>query len=166
MVGDALLIVDVQNGVCHNAESDIYQFKQLIAGILNRTKEYTAKNKPIIVIQHQDEELVKGSEAWRLVSELELPDEVFFLAKKHANSFYQTDLKKLLTHLNIAQIELCGAQTEYCIDATAKFAHGLGYNLLMCHGLTTTWDNQFMTARQTINFYESIWDKRFVRFID
>lgn len=70
----------------------------------------------------------------------------------------------LLTELDCHSIELCGAQAEYCIDTTVKFAHGLGYQLMMCRGATTTYDNPFMKAKETIAFYEKIWDKRFLTF--
>ena len=37
----------------------------------------------------------------------------------------QTDFEKVLSELNINNLEVCGAQTEYCVDATIKMAHGL-----------------------------------------
>lgn len=166
MQGDALLVIDLQNGVCHKNEIDVDHFEDLIVQVSNRIKSYADSSKPVIIVQHEDKELVKGSVQWQLVSKLKLTGKVYFIAKEHANSFFHTDLKKLLAQLNVQQIELCGAQTEYCIDATVKFAHGLGYKVLMCHGLTTTWDNQFMTAQQTISFYENIWNERFLQFID
>ena len=48
-----------------------------------------------------------------------------FVRKTHANSFYKTNLKEILDQLSVNRIEFCGAQTEYCMDATIKFAHGL-----------------------------------------
>lgn len=41
-------------------------------------------------------------------------------------------------------------------------AHGLGYQLLMKSGASSTFDNQFMTAKQTIKFYEKIWEENFL----
>ena len=90
----------------------------------------------------------------------------YFVRKTHANSFYKTNLSVLLTELDCHSIELCGAQAEYCIDTTVKFAHGLGYQLMMCRGATTTYDNPFMKAKETIAFYEKIWDKRFLTFLE
>ncbi|GAJ25709.1 isochorismatase [Liquorilactobacillus sucicola DSM 21376 = JCM 15457] len=166
MLGEALVVIDLQNGVCHKNNEDIYNFANIIAKVAARIKRYAAQGKPVVIVQHEDEDLVKGSIAWQLVPELELPDKVYFTNKKHANGFFHTNLNDLLIKLKISQLELCGAQTEYCVDATTKFAHGLGYKLLMSHGLTTTWDNQFMNAQQTIDFYENIWKTRFVSFID
>lgn len=103
---------------------------------------------------------------WELLSELSIPEHSYFVRKTHANSFYKTNLSVLLTELDCHSIELCAAQAEYCIDTTVKFAHGLGYQLMMCRGATTTYDNPFMKAKETIAFYEKIWDKRFLTFLE
>lgn len=71
----------------------------------------------------------------------------------------------MLMELNIQTLEICGAQTEYCIDTSIKVAHHLGYQVRMLHSLTTTYDNAFMSAQDTIAFYEKIWDQRFVEFM-
>ncbi|BDP94291.1 hypothetical protein EfmGK941_12960 [Enterococcus faecium] len=44
-------------------------------------------------------------------------------------------------------IELCGAQAEYPKEFPQKFDDGLGYQLMMCRGATTTYDNPFMKAK-------------------
>ena len=105
------------------------------------------------------------SPAWQIIPQLNTSN-AYFIEKTHANSFYQTELKQLLERLSISTIEICGAQTQYCVDTTVKFAHGLGYKVVMQSGATTTYDTEFMTASQTISFYESIWKDRFVTFFD
>lgn len=79
----------------------------------------------------------------------------------HANAFYKTNLNHLLEENKASNLEICGAQTEYCVDTTIKMAHGLGYKLQMVKGLNTTFDNSFMSAKDTISFYENIWNHRF-----
>ena len=76
----------------------------------------------------------------------------FFVRKTHANSFYKTNLKEILDQLSVNCIEFCGAQTEYCMDATIKFAHGLGYENFMVQKTTSTLNNPFMSAKETIDF--------------
>ena len=75
-----------------------------------------------------------------------------FCKKTHANSFYKTNLKEILDRLSVNCIEFCGAQTEYCMDATIKFAHGLGYENFMVQKTTSTLNNPFMSAKETIDF--------------
>ncbi|KRL01109.1 cysteine hydrolase family protein [Liquorilactobacillus capillatus] len=166
MLGDALLVIDLQNGVCHQNKADIYQLEQLRMKVSQRIARYTAADHPVIFVQHENETLLKGSAAWQLIPEIPVPATAYFVAKMHANSFFQTPLNRLLQNLKVTKVELCGAQSEYCIDATVKFAHGLGYQLLMSHQMTTTWDNEFMSAAKTIAFYEKIWDRRFLQFVD
>lgn len=74
--------------------------------------------------------------------------------------------KKILNQQQVDQLEICGAQTEYCIDATIKMAHGLGYQVVMKHGAASTFDNSFMTAPETNTFFERIWRDRFLKFIN
>lgn len=67
----------------------------------------------------------------------------------------------------IESLEICGAQVEFCVDATIKMAHGLGYQLEMTRGPTTTPNNSFMTAEKTLDFYqERIWNHRFLEFLE
>lgn len=58
-----------------------------------------------------------------------------------------------------------GVETQYCVDSTVKFAHGLGYTIQMQKGVNRAWDNEQMTGEQTVHFYEDIWGGSFVTFI-
>lgn len=164
-VSDALLIIDLQNGVCHQENTTIHQLEKLVATVNKRIALYNQAKLPIIFVQHNDNELRKNSFAWEILPAIQTDKCDYFVNKTHANSFYQTNLQTILTKNNVNQIEICGAQTEYCIDAAIKFAHGLGYDLRMQKNMSTTYDNEFMTATQTIKFYEKIWDRRFLTFI-
>ena len=46
-----------------------------------------------------------------------------------------------------------------------KMAHGLGYRLEMVPGASSTVDNKFLTLRQTIQYFEEIWEQNFLKFI-
>lgn len=157
----ALLVIDLQNGVCKE-DKVIYNYDHLIKGVNQRIQKNRELQQPLIFIQHNDSELVYGSESWQLVSELDFLTGDFLIQKTHANSFFKTKLQQTLSDLKVTEIELCGAQTEYCVDTTIKVAHSLGYQLTMYRGLNSTFDNGWMTAEQTIRFYENIWDQRFL----
>ncbi|KAF1295838.1 amidase [Enterococcus sp. JM4C] len=166
-IGDALLVIDLQNGVCYTEDQIIHELPQVVTKVNQRITDYLNDERPIIFIRHSDEELIAGSEDWAIIPQIKtIGANVHFIEKTHANSFYQTGLKELLDQLAVSTLEICGAQSQYCVDTTVKFAHGLGYQLLMTHGTTTTYDTQYMTAEQTCEFYESIWNRRFVTFID
>lgn len=162
MLSDVLLVIDLQNGVCKNGK--IYNYKNIIQNINNEIDKFHLNKKPVIFIQHNDSSLKHGSNEWKLVSDLHNSDDDYYIEKVHADSFYKTELKNLLTKLNIRKIKICGAQTEYCVDTTIKVAHDLGYKITMLHQTTTTFDNDYLKAGEIINFYEKIWDKRFLTF--
>lgn len=162
---DVLIVIDLQNGVCYNGEQ-LFDLKSLLTKVNNRIALYREANKPIIFVQHCDEELVPEEEPWAIHAKLDVKEKDFFVRKTHANSFFKTNLKNLLDQLVVKSIEFCGAQTEYCMDATIKFAHGLGYENFMVHNATSTLNNPFMSAKETIDFYENIWNNRFLKLIE
>lgn len=165
-LADVLLVIDLQNGVCHTGEDTIYQFEKLIPLVNNRITCYQAKNRPIIFVQHTEEGLEIGSSAWELVPELFQSAKHHFIGKTHANAFYRTSSQELLIELGVNSIELCGAQTQYCMDATIKVAHSLGYQLFMLKSATTTYDDALLSAPDMIRFYEQIWDTRFLTLVE
>ncbi|KRL98920.1 cysteine hydrolase family protein [Liquorilactobacillus satsumensis] len=165
MLADVLLVIDLQNGVCKepiqldNLPSYLKKINQSIA-------LYHQAHKPVIFIQHNDAELINGTWSWKLVSELNNQSNDFYIQKTHANSFYGTNLKITLDKLHVKSLEICGAQTEYCVDTTVKMAHGLGYKIQMVPKSTATFANAYLSAAKTIAFYEGIWDQRFLQFVE
>lgn len=160
----ALLVIDLQNGVCKDGK--IYNYENVIENINNQIDKFHLNNDPIIFIQHRDEDLIHGSFEWKLISDLHKEDNDYYIEKIHADSFYKTNLDELLKQLNVNRLQICGAQVEYCVDTTIKVAHSLGYQLTMVHNSTTTFDNNYLEADKIIKFYENIWDKRFLDFIE
>ncbi|MEX1549820.1 cysteine hydrolase family protein [Enterococcus sp. C50] len=161
---DALVVIDLQNGVCHD-KTEIFGLELLTKQVNERILLYKEQQKQIIFIQHSDKELISGTTAWKIIPEIIQPNEARYVEKTHADPFFETALQNMLMELNIQTLEICGAQTEYCIDTSIKVAHHLGYQVRMLHSLTTTYDNAFMSAQDTIAFYEKIWDQRFVEFM-
>ncbi|MFF2483517.1 cysteine hydrolase family protein [Paenibacillus sp. NPDC058071] len=155
---------DLQNGVCYNKEQ-LFELEKLLSKVNQRISLYRKLHKPIIFVQHSDEDLVPGEEQWAIHAKLDVQAQDLLVQKIHANSFYRTNLQEILRQLNVKSIEFCGAQTEYCMDATVKFAHGLGYKNLMVKNATSTLNNSSMSAKETINLYENMWDHRYLEFI-
>lgn len=162
-MADALLVIDLQNGVV--AGGDARFLASMVAKINCQLSLYSQNGKPIIIIQHNDDQLVQESQAWKVIDELQIPANAYFIQKTHANSFYETNLQKILASLNVKTIQICGAQVEYCVDTTIKMAHGIGYSLEMQRDTTFTLDNDYMDGAQTRRLYEDIWNDRFLTFI-
>lgn len=159
MLADALLVIDMQNGVCFENDK-IYNYENLIRLINLRIDEYYIQNKPIIFIRHIDENLVKNSSAWQIVSDLQSDKATLFIEKSFSSAFYQTDLKEKLEEYHIHSLEICGAETPFCVEATVQAAHCLGYKLFMKKGATSTNYHQYMSVENTIKHYEDIWGSK------
>lgn len=159
-LADALIVIDMQEALQYS-----YNFDQLTKNINDRINIYHQKQLPIIFIQHNDQDLIRGSDLWKLTSKLDKQENDLVIEKFYPNAFYKTDLNKILQKKNIEEIEVCGVQTEYCCNTTIIVAHSLGYQVVMKHDLTTTFDNDYMTAENTISFFEHIWEKHFLTFI-
>lgn len=159
-MGKALLVIDMQNGVC---TTDIYKLNQTIVNINNRIKDFRNHKLPVIFIQHNDQALKSGSYNWEIVPQINyFKDKDITIQKIHADAFYKTDLKKKLEQLQINELEITGAQIEYCVDTTIRLAHDLGYEITMHRGTTTTFDNEFLPAAKMVDYYYQMWDQRFL----
>lgn len=165
MLSDCLLVIDMQQGVIWGNPS-VDHATDLIEQINQRINEYRRARKRIIFIQHNDEDLERHSPDWQFISDLAIQPDDQIIEKTHPNSFYQTSLQDILNWSNVHSIEIAGAQSDFCINATIIMAHGLGYKLSMQHGASTTVGNQQMTAAETIQFFEHLWDQRYLEFIE
>ncbi|QCR32497.1 cysteine hydrolase family protein [Lysinibacillus sp. SGAir0095] len=163
MEKSALIIIDLQIGVQPDNDS-LFNLENVLEEVNQRIHVFREKNNPIFFVQHNDCDLVLNSPQWQLFPELNAKDTDFFINKTHANSFYKTDLDDQLRKLNINKLEICGAQTEFCVDTTIRMAHGLGYELSMKKGLTTTLNNDLLGAKTIIEHHENLWNNRFLTF--
>lgn len=164
MENTALIVIDLQIGV-QTEHAPLYNLANVLDEVNQRVRLYRENNKPIIFVQHNDRDMVLNSPSWKLFPELDAKDTDIYINKTHANSFYNTDLKEKLGKLNINKLEICGAQTEYCVDTTIRMAHGLGYTLFMKKGLTTTLNNELLGAKTIIEHHENLWNNRFLTFL-
>jgi hypothetical protein len=79
----------------------------------------TLKNRrervPVVWVQHSDEQLVRGSDAWQIVPELTPGDGEPLVEKLYGDSFEDTTLKTVLSGLGVGRLVVAGAQTDACI---------------------------------------------------
>src|SRR5437016_4706397 len=66
----ALLVVDVQNGVVEGAPAR----DAVVANVGSLVEKARRERVPVVWVQHSDEGLVKGSDDWRIVPELNRGD--------------------------------------------------------------------------------------------
>ena len=132
----ALLVVDVQNGVV----AGNYQRDEVVTNIASLVDKARREEVPVVWVQHDDQQLVHGSENWQLVPELK-PDESEPLVGKHyGDSFEETSLESVLADLGVGRLLVCGAQTDACIRATLHGAFVRGYDTTLVSDAHTTED--------------------------
>jgi nicotinamidase-related amidase len=132
----ALVIIDVQNEVVaegHRRDAVIANIGALIA----RARE---GGVPIVWVQHSDEDLEEGSEAWQYVPELERRESEPLVQKHYGDSFEGTDLEEVLAGNRIGRLIVTGAQSDSCIRSTIHGAFTRGYDVTLVGDAHTTDD--------------------------
>jgi nicotinamidase-related amidase len=132
----ALVVIDVQNGVV----GDAYRRDQVVANIGTLVERARDDGVPVIWVQHSDEQLQKGSEAWEYVPELVRQDSEPLVHKTFGDSFEATDLEEVLARAGVGHIVVAGAQTDACIRSTIHGAFVRGYDVTLVGDAHTTED--------------------------
>jgi nicotinamidase-related amidase len=133
----ALLVVDVQNGVVESAH-DRDAVVANIAGLVDKARE---EGVPVVWVQHSDDELVEGSDEWRIVPELDPDDSEPLVPKSYGDSFEDTILETVLLDHGVGRLIVVGAQTDACIRSTLHGAIVRGYDATLVSDAHTTEDH-------------------------
>jgi nicotinamidase-related amidase len=121
----ALLVVDVQNGVV----ADLPERDELIATIARLVDSARGADQLVVWVQHADDDLPSGSEAWQIVPELRPEKGEPVVEKHHRSAFGDTGLGDLLRGHGIERLVLVGAQSAFCVDMAGKHALAEGFDV-------------------------------------
>ena len=132
----ALVVIDVQNGVV----ADAVARDSVISNINSLVDKARSEGVPVVWVQHNDEELAKGSPAWEYVPELKRDDSEPLVHKTYGDSFEDTDLEDVLSKAGVGRLVVTGAQTDACIRSTIHGALVRGYDVLLVEDAHTTED--------------------------
>jgi nicotinamidase-related amidase len=132
----ALLVVDVQNGVVDGA----HERDAVVANIGSLVEKARRGGVPVVWVQHSDEQLARGSDAWRIVPELAPGDAEALVEKNYGDSFEDTSLEAVLSDLRVGRLVVVGAQTDACIRSTLHGAFVRGYDATLVSDAHTTED--------------------------
>jgi nicotinamidase-related amidase len=132
----ALLVIDVQTGVVNgNHDRDA-----VVANVGRLVQKARKERVPVVWVQHSDENVVRGSDGWRIVPEL-APDKAEPLVEKHyGDSFEDTTLETVLSGLGVGRLIVVGAQTDACVRSTLHGAFARGYDATLVGDAHTTED--------------------------
>ncbi|MDI4585117.1 isochorismatase family protein [Oenococcus sp. UCMA 14587] len=160
-MSEVLIVIDMQNGL-----KDIYQRDQVINKVNQRIDRYRSEKKPLVFLQHIDENMPIFSHEWSLFDDLHNQATDRYFNKYRPDSFYQTGLESFLKLNKITSIELCGAQTEYCVDTTIRVAFHLGFRISILKKGFSTFDSDVLTARQINRHHLHIWQGSFAKIVE
>jgi nicotinamidase-related amidase len=132
----ALVVIDVQNGVVDEA----YQRDAVVANINTLVDKARDKGVPIVWVQHSDDGLERGSEAWQCVPELTRRESEALVHKQYGDSFEGTDLEQILAEVGVGRLVVAGAETDACIRSTIHGAFVRGYDVTLVGDAHTTND--------------------------
>jgi nicotinamidase-related amidase len=132
----ALLVVDVQNGVIDGT----HERDAVVANVSSLVEKARRERVPVVWVQHSDEHLARGSDDWRIVSELNPGDAEPLVEKSYADSFENTTLETVLSGLGVGRLVVVGAQTDECIRSTLHGAVVRGYDATLVSDAHTTED--------------------------
>ena len=132
----ALLVVDVQNGAVERA----HERDAVVANVGSLVERARREGVPVVWVQHSDEHLARGSDAWQIVSDLTPGDAEPLVEKNHGDSFEDTTLETVLSGLGVGRLVVVGAQTDWCVRSTLHGALTRGYDATLVSDAHTTED--------------------------
>ena len=132
----ALMVIDVQKGVV----ADAHQRDTVVANIGTLVDKARDEGVLIVWVQHSDEQLEKGSDAWEYVPELARRESEPLVHKTFGDSFEDTDLEEVLARAGVGRLVVTGAQTDACIRSTIHGAFVRGYDVTLVGDAHTTED--------------------------
>ena len=129
----ALLIIDLQTGVIAAApHRDI-----VLANVNTLVDRARSESIPVLWVQHSSENLIPGSDNWRIVPELTPEPSEPLIPKRYGDAFEDTPLESILA---IGRLILVGAQSDACIRCTLHGAFVRGYDVTLVTDAHTTED--------------------------
>src|SRR5487761_2305272 len=132
----ALLVVDVQTGVVGGA----HERDAVVANVATLVELARRSDVEVIWVQHSDGQLERGSDAWRIVSELSPNSGEELVEKSYGDSFEDTRLEEVLAAQRVGRLVVVGAQTDACIRSTLHGAFTRGYDVTLVSDAHTTED--------------------------
>ena len=139
----ALIVIDVQQGfddpawgIRNNPESE--------ANVARLIETWRRHKRPLVFVRHdsvlETSPLRPGQPGNDFKPEVK--GEPDLLVTKNVNSafFGEPDLHAWLQERDIGTIVICGIQTNYCCESTARMAGNLGYETLFVLDATHTYD--------------------------
>ena len=134
----ALLIIDVQNEVMKGA----WREAEVLAAIADLAARARAAGAPVIYLQHEEPgtPMARGERGWEIHPAVRPAAGEPVIGKLASDGFYRTTLGEELARRGVSRLVICGAQTDFCVDATTRAALSAGFDVTLAADAHTTGD--------------------------
>ncbi len=132
----ALVVLDTQTGVVDGA----HERDAVVANIASLVDKARQERVPVVWIQHNDGNLERGTDNWKIVPELTPGGSEPLVEKNYADAFENTTLESVLHDLGVGRLIIAGAQTDECVRSTLHGALVRGYDATLVSDAHTTED--------------------------
>lgn len=130
----ALIVIDMQQEYCREDPAVLPSMKRA-AEYINATHALFQKHgRPTFVVQDEDMPQGRENPGYANIDELKLDGIADRVSKVHANSFYGTDLEKMLRDAKVDFAVLAGFNAAFCITATYFGAQERGFTTALLKG--------------------------------
>ena len=138
-----LLVVDVQVGVVQGT----WEGERVVGNVVRAVERSRDAAVPVVWVQHEDDELPRGTDAWQWAPQLAPADGEAVVHKRYNSAFEDTELEVVLASLGATHVVLTGVATNWCVRATAYGALDRGYDLTLVKDAHTTEPIEFSDGR-------------------
>lgn len=161
-----LLVIDAQKEITNHRLYKFNEFVSTVKMLIKTAREYGVE---VIFVRHDDgagTPMTKGLDGFEIYEGF-APEGNEKIFDKQVNSpFRDTGLAEYLSEKNETEVIITGLQTDYCIDAAVKCGFEHGYKIIVPQYANTTFDNNFMTAEKSYEYYNNfIWNGRYAECI-
>ncbi|WP_144510120.1 cysteine hydrolase family protein [Bacillus sp. FJAT-22090] len=158
MTKNALLIIDVQNGMFQEGNL-VYKGESLLQTLTALIEKARSANTHVFYIQHNapvGKLLESGTMMWEIHNAITPKSTDVIIQKTTPDSFFNTILEDELKKQGVDHVYLAGIQTEACVDTTCRRAFSMGYKVTLISDAHSTWDAEEITAQQIINHHNNV----------
>ena len=161
---DALLIIDMQEGLRHGASKhDLPAVVERINRLAARVRQQGGR---VIFVQHDGplgDPFAPSSAGWPILAALSRGLDDLVVHKTLNDAFCSTSLEATLTRLGVSRLLITGWATDLCVDATVRSAAAQGYHVVVVSDCHTVSDRPHLPAPRVIEHHQWVWSQLIAR---
>jgi nicotinamidase-related amidase len=148
----ALLIIDAQVNMFAEGNS-VFEGEKMLRKLSQLVARARTAQVPVVYVQNNGTEIdpdMHGTPGWEIHPALTPEKGDTVIQKYTPDSFHETNLQTVLDGFHVRCLAIAGMQTDYCVNATTRQAHALGYDVTLVQDAHSTYAGGGLTAAQII----------------